>query len=101
MLASALDGVRVVDLSRILAGPWCTQNLADLGAHVLKIERPVKGDDTRGWGPPFVTAGSGETVAAYFLACNRGKHCALLVRRVWWSLLRVRRFTSLLPAVRV
>ena len=78
MLASALDGVRVVDLSRILAGPWCTQNLADLGAHVLKIERPVKGDDTRGWGPPFVTADSGETVAAYFLACNRGKHSVTL-----------------------
>ena len=73
MLANALQGVRVVDLSRILAGPWCTQNLADLGADVLKIERPVKGDDTRAWGPPFVTAASGEKVAAYFLSCNRGK----------------------------
>ena len=73
MLASALHGVRVVDLSRILAGPWCTQNLADLGADVLKIERPVQGDDTRAWGPPFVTAESGEKVAAYFLSCNRGK----------------------------
>jgi len=73
MLANALQGVRVVDLSRILAGPWCTQNLADLGADVLKIERPVQGDDTRAWGPPFVTAESGEKVAAYFLACNRGK----------------------------
>ncbi|MHA7602431.1 CaiB/BaiF CoA transferase family protein [Alicycliphilus sp. T452] len=73
MLANALQGVRVIDLSRILAGPWCTQNLADLGADVLKIERPVRGDDTRGWGPPFATAGSGEKVAAYFLSCNRGK----------------------------
>lgn len=74
MLANALDGVRVVDLSRILAGPWCTQNLADLGAHVLKVERPACGDDTRAWGPPFVRAASGERVAAYFLSCNRGKH---------------------------
>ncbi|MDE2415549.1 MAG: CoA transferase [Comamonadaceae bacterium] len=73
MLAHALQGVRVVDLSRILAGPWCTQNLADLGAQVLKVERPGQGDDTRGWGPPFVTAASGEKVAAYFLSCNRGK----------------------------
>lgn len=78
MLANALDGVRVVDLSRILAGPWCTQNLADLGANVLKIERPVHGDDTRGWGPPFVTAVSGEKVAAYFLSCNRGKDSVTL-----------------------
>lgn len=88
MLADALNGVRVVDLSRILAGPWCTQNLADLGAHVLKIERPVKGDDTRAWGPPFVTAPSGERVAAYFLSCNRGKQSvtldfALETERAW------------------
>ena len=73
MLANALQGVRVIALSRILAGPWCTQNLADLGADVLKIEPPVQGDATRGWGPPFATAGSGEKVAAYFLSCNRGK----------------------------
>lgn len=73
MLANALEGIRVVDLSRILAGPWCTQNLADLGASVLKIERPVQGDDTRGWGPPFVESAAGERVAAYFLSCNRGK----------------------------
>lgn len=88
MLANALDGVRVVDLSRILAGPWCTQNLADLGADVLKIERPVKGDDTRAWGPPFVTAKSGEKVAAYFLSCNRGKQSVTLdfaqeIERSW------------------
>ena len=78
MLANALDGVRVVDLSRILAGPWCTQNLADLGANVLKIERPDTGDDTRSWGPPFVTSQSGEQVAAYFLSCNRGKQSVTL-----------------------
>lgn len=78
MLANALDGVRVVDLSRILAGPWCTQNLADLGAHVLKIERPLTGDDTRRWGPPFVTGANGEQVAAYFLSCNRGKQSVTL-----------------------
>lgn len=78
MLADALEGVRVVDLSRILAGPWCTQNLADLGAHVLKVERPVQGDDTRGWGPPFVSSRSGEKVAAYFLSCNRGKQSVTL-----------------------
>lgn len=78
MLANALDGVRVVDLSRILAGPWCTQNLADLGANVLKIERPETGDDTRSWGPPFLTSASGERVAAYFLSCNRGKQSVTL-----------------------
>ncbi len=78
MLVDALDGVRVVDLSRILAGPWCTQNLADLGAHVLKVERPVQGDDTRAWGPPFVSTPEGERVAAYFLSCNRGKKSVTL-----------------------
>ena len=78
MLANALNGVRVVDLSRILAGPWCTQNLADLGAYVLKIERPETGDDTRQWGPPFVSTSRGEQVAAYFLSCNRGKQSVTL-----------------------
>ena len=77
-LSGALDGLRVVDLSRILAGPWCTQNLADLGASVLKIERPVTGDDTRAWGPPFVQAPGGEAVSAYFLSCNRGKQSVAL-----------------------
>ena len=49
-----LSHLRVLDLSRVLAGPWATQNLADMGAEVIKVERPVAGDDTRGWGPPFV-----------------------------------------------
>ena len=67
----------MLDLSRVLAGPWCTQLLADLGAEVLKIERPGAGDDTRHWGPPW--HGEGERrVAAYFLSCNRGKKSAAI-----------------------
>ena len=71
----ALDGVRVLDLSRVLAGPWCTQTLADLGADVVKVERPEVGDDTRGWGPPFLPAadGSDSAESAYFLGANRNK----------------------------
>jgi formyl-CoA transferase len=70
-----LHGVRVLDLSRILAGPWATQLLADLGADVLKIEKPGSGDDTRSWGPPWLTDNHGQATAesAYFLAANRGK----------------------------
>ncbi len=69
-----LSGLKVLELARILAGPWCGQLLADLGAEVIKIERPGAGDDTRQWGPPFVTAADGEPWgAAYFHACNRGK----------------------------
>src|SRR5215213_8519568 len=67
-----LEGIRVLDLSRVLAGPWCTQLLADMGADVVKIERPGAGDDTRHWGPPWHEHGQ-EKVAAYFLAANRGK----------------------------
>src|SRR5262249_53303742 len=72
-LVNPLAGVRVVDLTRILAGPYCTQALADAGADVVKIEEPGKGDDTRGWGPPFVEAES-----VYFLSVNRGKRSLTL-----------------------
>jgi len=75
MSKQILEGVRVLDLSRVLAGPWCSQILADLGAEVIKIERPERGDDTRGWGPPFVKDADGQDTAesAYFLCANRGK----------------------------
>jgi crotonobetainyl-CoA:carnitine CoA-transferase CaiB-like acyl-CoA transferase len=92
MLASApvqpLDGIRVIDLTRVLAGPYCTQALADAGADVVKVEEPGRGDDTRGWGPPFV---NGES--AYFLAVNRGKRGITLNlkhvrgRQILWRLL--------------
>jgi crotonobetainyl-CoA:carnitine CoA-transferase CaiB-like acyl-CoA transferase len=83
-----LEGVRVIDLTRILAGPYCTQALADAGADVIKVEEPGKGDDTRGWGPPFV---KGES--AYFLSVNRGKRSLTLNlkhargREILWRLL--------------
>lgn len=72
---AALHGLKVIDLSRVLAGPLAAQILADLGADVVKIERPVKGDDTREWAPPFLSASSSEPLenSAYFWACNRGK----------------------------
>ena len=68
-----LTGIRVIDLTRILAGPICTMNLGDMGAEIIKIERPGKGDDTRDWGPPFV-----EGQAAYFLCANRSKKSVTL-----------------------
>ena len=77
--AAPLSGVRVLDLSRVLAGPWATQLLADLGAEVIKIERPGAGDDTRHWGPPFTTRTDGAPGdAAYFLCANRGKQSVAL-----------------------
>jgi crotonobetainyl-CoA:carnitine CoA-transferase CaiB-like acyl-CoA transferase len=79
-MAKALGHIKVLDLTRVLAGPWATQNLADMGAEVIKIERPRSGDDTRGYGPPFLKDAQGvETQdAAYFLCANRGKQSVTL-----------------------
>jgi len=78
--SAALSHLKVLDLSRVLAGPWCTQMLADLGADVIKVERPGAGDDTRHWGPPFLKDGAGNdtTEATYFTACNRNKRAITL-----------------------
>ncbi|MBL8788881.1 MAG: CoA transferase [Rhizobiales bacterium] len=73
-MTGPLSGIRVLDLTRVLAGPWATQMLADFGAEVVKIEKPGEGDDTRGWGPPFLTNADGSRGdAAYFQSANRGK----------------------------
>ncbi len=75
-MTTLLHGIRVLELARILAGPWCGQLLADLGADVVKVERAGAGDDTRRWGPPFVAGRDGPDLgAAYFHSCNRGKRC--------------------------
>ena len=76
-MTAPLSSIRVLDLSRVLAGPWCTQLLADLGAEVIKIEKPGAGDDTRHWGPPWHGEGE-DRVAAYFLSANRGKRSAAI-----------------------
>jgi crotonobetainyl-CoA:carnitine CoA-transferase CaiB-like acyl-CoA transferase len=75
-MAGPLTGLRVLDLSRVMAGPWCTQILADMGAEVIKIERPQSGDDTRHWGPPWFKDRDGNETreSAYYLSANRGKH---------------------------
>lgn len=81
MTQRIMQGVKVLDLSRVLAGPWCTQILADFGADVIKIEIPGKGDDTRAWGPPYLTGtdGAPETdESAYYLSCNRNKRSAAI-----------------------
>lgn len=74
-MTSTLGHIKVLDLTRILAGPWATQNLADMGAEVIKVERPGVGDDTRAWGPPFLEDAEGRETAdsSYFLSANRGK----------------------------
>ena len=79
-MAGPLSHLRVLDLSRVLAGPWASQNLADLGAEVIKIERPGAGDDTRGWGPPWMKDGQGKdsSESAYFLSVNRNKKSVTL-----------------------
>jgi len=76
-MPTPLSGIRVLDLSRILAGPFCTMLMADLGAEVLKVERPGTGDDTRSWGPPFARGES-----AYFLSVNRNKKSLTLDLKV-------------------
>ncbi len=79
-MKAALSHLRILDLTRVLAGPWCTQLLADLGADVIKIERPGSGDDTRAWGPPYLKDEQGRDTseAAYYLAANRGKRSVTL-----------------------
>ncbi|MBT5724796.1 MAG: CoA transferase, partial [Gammaproteobacteria bacterium] len=77
MAAGPLSGIRVLELARILAGPWAGQTLADLGADVIKVESPT-GDDTRQWGPPYIDRGNGQSEAAYFHACNRGKRSVVV-----------------------
>ncbi len=79
-MPGALSHIRVLDLSRVLAGPWCTQTLADLGAEVIKVEKPGSGDDTRAWGPPWLkdAAGRDTEESAYYLSCNRGKKSVAL-----------------------
>lgn len=74
-MSAALSHLKVLDLSRVLAGPWASQTLADFGAQVIKVERPEKGDDTRAWGPPFLKDNHGGTTneSAYFMSANRGK----------------------------
>ena len=74
-MSEALKGIKVIDLSRILAGPWASQMLADMGAEVIKVERPKTGDDTRHWGPPFIKAANNQqpAQAAYYHCANRNK----------------------------
>ena len=75
-----LDGTLVLDLSRVLAGPWASQSLVDLGTRVIKVERPGTGDDTRSWGPPYLQSGEHKE-SAYFLSANRGKQTVMQLQR--------------------
>ena len=83
-MAGSLSHIRVLDLSRVLAGPWAAQNLGDLGAEIIKVERPGAGDDTRGWGPPYIKDGAGKdsSEAAYFTSVNRNKKSVTLDLKV-------------------
>src|SRR6476646_3156449 len=78
LMTGPLDGVLVVDLTRALAGPHAAMMLGDLGARVIKVESPGSGDDTRGWGPPFVQPEGGERESTYFLSANRNKESVAL-----------------------
>ncbi|MDC7677822.1 CoA transferase, partial [Asticcacaulis machinosus] len=90
-----LSGIKVLELARILAGPWAGQVLADLGAEVIKVERPGDGDDTRGWGPPFVHDSDGSVWgAAYFHATNRGKSSVCLDMAAPEGQARIRQLAS-------
>src|SRR3990172_1021486 len=90
MTTYPLSGVRILDLSRVLAGPLCTMILGDLGADVIKVERPGTGDDTRGWGPPFDSAGQ----SAYFLSVNRNKLSAAIDLRTSDGAARIRHLAA-------
>jgi len=87
-----LAGLKVLDLSRVLAGPWCSQILGDLGAEVLKIEQPGQGDDTRKWGPPFLPDGSQDS--AYYLCANRNKRSLAINMAAPEGAALIRRFAA-------
>ncbi|MFT7257063.1 MAG: crotonobetainyl-CoA:carnitine CoA-transferase CaiB-like acyl-CoA transferase [Candidatus Azotimanducaceae bacterium] len=89
-----LAGLKVLDLSRVLAGPWASQTLADMGADVIKIERPGLGDDTRTWGPPWYTDTDGEQLSAYFMSANRGKRSVTIDMATDEGQMLVREFAS-------